>query len=220
MEVSHGRPSASVSTTTSRARAPIVLAIALALFVGLLVFLVASSLSARTAPEFDPTPPGRIRPLATGDWEDTLTLDARDERAWRFVTLADGAVLDAQRPSAWDLAARRHHIIARGDVADLGNTPFDSVTYAPSHGFEPTIAATDTTNAATWHWYRYGMLSHLLEPNGHVFAVRTADARYYKFEILSYYCRGLEAGCVTLRVAPLAGPLAGPRAGPRAAPIP
>ncbi|MEX2151810.1 MAG: hypothetical protein WD825_00630, partial [Gemmatimonadaceae bacterium] len=62
------------------------------------------------------------------------------------------------------------------------------------------------SNAAIGRWYRYSMLSHLLEPNGHLFAVRTGDGRDYKVQVLSYYCRGLDAGCLTVRYARLAPP--------------
>lgn len=48
-------------------------------------------------------------------------------------------------------------------------------------------------------WYSYGALSHLLEPAGRVFAIPTGGGKVARVEILSYYCPGLEAGCLTLR---------------------
>ena len=54
-------------------------------------------------------------------------------------------------------------------------------------------------NDALRRWYRYGFFSHLLTPAGNVYAIRTADLRYAKLEILSYYCPGPVAGCLTFR---------------------
>lgn len=194
-----------------RERATIVLAAALALFVSILGYLIVSSLSTRSAAEFAPTAPGRGLKGATGRTEDgqgvdTLTLDARDEKQWRFATLREGAVLLPPDTSGWELATRRHHIIASGGLADLGAVHFDSVSRAPADGYQSNTVGSDTTNAATNHWYRYGMMSHLLEPNGHVFSLRTTDGRHFKLEVVSYYCPGLQAGCLTIRYAALPGP--------------
>jgi hypothetical protein len=108
-------------------------------------------------------------------------------------------------PSEWDLSFRRHWVGANGGegfagaagVADLGAVPFDSVPAAPPSGYETT--ADDTVSAAFEDWYDYSWTSHLLTPAGRVWAVRTADGRYAKVEILSYYCPGAVAGCMTFR---------------------
>ncbi|MEO6445143.1 MAG: HmuY family protein [Gemmatimonadaceae bacterium] len=194
-----------------RERATIVLAVALALFVSVLGYLIVSSLGTRSAAEFAPTTPGRALHAAAvranhARGVDTLTLDARDEKQWRFATLREGVVLLTPDTAGWELATRRHHIIASGGLADLGAVHFDSVSRAPANGYQANTVSSDTTNAATNHWYRYGMLSHLLEPNGHVFALRTSDGGYFKFDVLSYYCPGLQAGCLTIRFAALPSP--------------
>ena len=46
----------------------------------------------------------------------------------------------------------------------------------------------------------------LLEAKAHVYALRTRQGRTWKVQVLSYYCPGLRAGCLTIRYAPLAGP--------------
>jgi hypothetical protein len=38
-----------------------------------------------------------------------------------------------------------------------------------------------------------------VKPSPRVYALRTADGRYAKLEILSYYCPGAMPGCVTFR---------------------
>jgi len=189
-----------------RTRATAALVTVFTLFVAAMGYLVASSLSGRSAPEFDPTPPGRARLGGASRDVDTLTIDARDASTWHFVTLTAHALLTPPDTTGWDLAVRRHRIIGSGLIADLGAIAFDSVTRAPRTGHVANHAGRDTSNAAIARWYRYSMLSHLLEPNGHLFAVRTTDGRDFKVEVLSYYCRGLEAGCLTIRYAPLAPP--------------
>jgi hypothetical protein len=47
------------------------------------------------------------------------------------------------------------------------------------------------------------LVTHLLAPSGHVYALRARDGRFWKLEVLGYYCPGLTPGCVTLRYAPL-----------------
>jgi HmuY protein len=38
----------------------------------------------------------------------------------------------------------------------------------------------------------------LLEPDPVTFVLRTADGRYAKLRVLSYYCPGPEPGCLTI----------------------
>jgi hypothetical protein len=60
-------------------------------------------------------------------------------------------------------------------------------------------ARSDSTNAAIERWYDYSWTSHVLRPRPRVWAVRTADGRHAKLEILSYYCPGATPGCPTFR---------------------
>jgi len=193
----------------TRARAPVVLLAGFALFALAMGYLVATSLVARTALEFDPTPPSIADSASTSAPRasratDTLTIDARDGRTWRFASLRSARVLAPGDTAGWDIAVRRHRIIANGTLADAGAMPFDDVSTLPTVEFVANTLGSDSSNTATNRWYRYGMLSHLLEPNGHTFVLRATDGRYVKFEVLSYYCRGLEAGCLTIRAASLA----------------
>lgn len=148
------------------------------------------------------------RPAPVGD---TLvgpaeyTLDATDDRRWTYFDFSRNAVVEDPGPLDWDLAVRRFHVIAnggpgfagRGGIADLGPAAFDTVRTAPDTGYALTDA--DSVNPATRRWYRYGYSSHLLEPDGRVFAVRTADGRYAKVAIVSYYCGEARAACLTFR---------------------
>ena len=128
---------------------------------------------------------------------DTLTVDARDETRWRYVSLASGAPVGST--DRWDLAIRRFTLVPAGAAVDLGAVPFDEVRSIPSGPWTPTAFGSEMANDALRRWYRYGFFSHLLTPAGKVYAIRTADRRYAKLEILSYYCPGPVAGCLTFR---------------------
>lgn len=170
-----------------------------AAFVLAIAYIVAAAITRRAQPVFDPSPIV-AHPIAAGSIVvDTLTIDARHERYWRFIDLDRRSEVEPPDTAGWDLAIRRFHIIASGGILDLGKPVFDSVSGAPDTGYVPNRTASDTINPAINHWYRYGYLSHLLQPSGHVYAIRTADGTRALLEVLSYYCPGVEAGCVTVR---------------------
>jgi hypothetical protein len=160
--------------------------IVFAAFLAVIVYIVASSVTRRTAPTFAPTVQAR---------GDTLTVDATDADRWRYVSLTRGRVLPPPDTVGWEIAVRRYNLIANGDVVDLGPALFDTVHGAAGTG--------EANSSAIPRWYRYSLLTHLLESNGHVYVVRAGGGPLYKVQILSYYCPGLTAGCVTIRFAPL-----------------
>jgi hypothetical protein len=139
------------------------LLIGFGIFVAAMGYLVAASLTRRVAPTFAPTM------VARGD---TLTVDATDGAAWRYVSLERGRVLTVPDTLEWDLAVRRYNVRVRGR-GELGK------------------------------WYRYSLLTHLLEPKSQSYVVRPVGGRAFKLEIVSYYCPGLTAGCMTLTYVPL-----------------
>src|SRR5581483_1747917 len=122
-----------------------------------------------------------------------------------------GSVVDGTNATGWDLAFRRFQIIANGGrgfdgrfaghagIVDLGAVRFDDVTTVPADGYQENEGVPDPKNPAIAGWYSYGFLSHVLSPKPHVWAVRTADGRYAKLELLAYYCPGSQPGCVTFR---------------------
>ena len=171
----------------------------------LAVVFVASSLRRPELPTFAPTP-GNPEEVGDALSPPTLyTVDARDPDRWRYFDFSRGSVVEAPGPLAWDLAFRRTRIAAnggpgfggRGGIVELGDVPFDSVRAVPDTGYVPTAA--DTANAAVESWYDYSMMSHVLTPWPRSYAVRTADGRYAKMEIVGYYCPDASAGCLTFR---------------------
>lgn len=189
--------------------APLPLLILFGAFLAAIVYLVAASLTRRSAPVFSVSPRTRTR---SANWQrvgDTLTIDATDGDRWRYVSLTQGRVLALPDTSGWELGVQRYRVITppNGAIADVGLKSFDLLR--PADGakgatFVSTTFGEHPENVAIEHWYRYNLLTHLLEPNGHVFVIRTPEQTRWKVVVLSYYCPGLVAGCLTLRYAPVA----------------
>ena len=173
-------------TGKSEGRPPLPLLIGFGVFLVAMAYLLTASFTRRTAPTFAPAATAR---------GDTLTIDATDGARWQYVSLTSARVLSAPDTAGWELAVRRYNLIAAGDAVDLGPAAFDSLRDAPTGR-----AAADS---AITRWYQYSFLTHLLESKRHVYAVRTSRGTYFKVQVLSYYCPGLTAGCVTVRYAPL-----------------
>lgn len=180
---------------------PPVLVLALGLaFLLLMASLVIGSLA---SPEFPPYVPTTPAPALIGDslvGPAVYTIDASRPDRWQRFAFTRNALVDS---GAWDLAFRRTHVVAGPGVGlrDLGRVPFDSLGDLPAGGYLVVAVAGDTSHPAIGKWYEYNYLTHLLRPKGHVYAVRTADGRYAKLEILSYYCAVVGTGCVTFRYA-------------------
>ena len=185
--------------------APLPLLVVFGLFLAAIAYLVASSLTRRTAPVYSISPHERAR---AAQWEtvgDTLTIDGTDGDRWQYVSLARGQVLTPPDTSGWDIAVQRYRMITppSGAIADLGRVPFERTRGTSAAAFvSTTTSGQHPANAAIDHWYRYNLLTHLLESNGHLFAVRSPGAAW-KLAVVSYYCPKLVAGCLTIRYAPL-----------------
>jgi hypothetical protein len=175
---------------------PIPLIAGFGLFVVAIVYLVAASFSRRAAPVFAPSPAERVRAAGWERTGDTLTIDATDSERWRYVSLTLGRVLTPPDTGAWELAIQRYRLRAPGSIQDLGD-----VRFATANAASPTTSHPAARSSNLDHWYRYNLLTHLLEPSGHVYAVRAGD-KLWKLAIVSYYCPGLTAGCLTVAYAP------------------
>ena len=175
--------------------------------VAVAVVLVTTTLRAPEVVSYPPTPPAPVDVGARRVGPITVTVDASAPDEWTFFDFSHGSVVKSPRPKEWDLAFQRHRIIANGGpglageagVVRLPGAHFDSVGVAPETGYVVAGEAVDSVNSALERWYDYSWTSHVLEPKPAVYALRTADGRYAKFEILGYYCPGARAGCVTIR---------------------
>ena len=176
---------------------PIPLVVVFVAFVVTIAYIVAASMTRRSAPAYAVSPPNRTR---AANWErvgDTLTVDASDGDRWTYVSLTDGRALPLPDTAGWDLAVQRYRIKAKHVVADQGPIPFESVR---GRGTRSVMIPPDMPFD---HWYRYNMLTHLLEPKGNMYVTTSDQGRAWKVAILSYYCPGLVAGCLTIRYAPI-----------------
>lgn len=190
--------------TLTRPRGTVVAVVAV---VVVAVTLVGLSLRAPAVPMYSPTPASprdtgraRVGPVL-------YTIDATAQDEWRYFSFRLGSAVQSPGAKDWDLGFRRYQIIANGGrefvgqagIVDLGEVPFAEVKAVPETGYQMTESGADPRNPAIVAWYGYGYFSHVLTPKPHVWAVRTADGRYAKMEIVSYYCVGSQPGCVTLR---------------------
>lgn len=170
---------------------------------------VVGSLRRPEPPSFAPggPPPHEVGDSLVGPR--VYTVDARTEQEWRWFDFSRGSAVESPGPRDWDLGFRRHDILVNGGEGFAGDggaialeaVAFDSLEQVPEAGYVQSQAGRDSTNPALEEWYDYGFTSHLLEPKPAVYAIRTADGRYAKLEILSYYCPGAVSGCLTFRYA-------------------
>ena len=189
-------------------RVPVGLAAASAFFLAVLAYILASSFA---RPEMVAYAPSPVEPRSVGDSliTETYTIDARDPEVWVFFDLSAASTVRDPNPRGWDLAVRRHRLVVNGGprfagfagVQEAADMVWEQVREAPPDGYVMTQGSLDSepTNAALEDWYRYSFLAHTLESRGHTHLIRTAEGRYAKFRILSYYCPGPEAGCLTIQ---------------------
>jgi len=184
----------------------VALSVASALLIAAVLFVMESLES----PELEWYAVSALDPVEVGDslvGPSVYTVDARRDR-FAYFDFSTGSAVDGEpEPLGWDLAFRRFTIIAnggpglsgQGGIRDLGEVPLDSVTVVPTDGYAVNEGSAELANPAIARWYTYSWTSHILKPKPNAFVVRTADGRYAVFQILSYYCPGATAGCITIR---------------------
>jgi hypothetical protein len=158
------------------------------------VVFIAIAMTRPEPPSF--APHAHAVPLdSAGGWK-RLTVDASNDRAWRFVSLRTDSVLDRPARLDWDIAVRRFNIATNGGggFAGQGAAGVDSLI----------VTSSDTARSGFGKWYDYSFTSHLLTPRQLTYRVRAADGTLYSLRILSYYCPGAQPGCLTIAYQPLA----------------
>jgi hypothetical protein len=189
-------------------RLPVWLYVAAAVFLVIVGVLVASSLLRPDVAMYAPTSFVE-RPAGGRLVRDTVTLDARHPSDWQFFDFDRQTTVGAT-DGDWDLAARRFHIVVNGGDS-FGGTggalalarPWETVDEAPADGYEGTRGElwNEATNPVIARWYEYSFFAHTLEPLPFTYVIRTADGRYAKIRILSYYCPEAMTGCLTFEYA-------------------
>ena len=114
---------------------PVALYAGFGLFLVVIAFLVASSVSKRDVPSFAASPLSRVR---TADWArtgDTITIDASDDGRWRLVSFSKGTVVARGDASDWTIGVERYRVMVNGEAADAGSASFDAVSIPNSSAF-------------------------------------------------------------------------------------
>lgn len=143
------------------------------------------------------------RPASTPAVVTVADLDARGEDGhYTFYSLRDGAVVPAADSASakWDLAFKSTTILVNGGtsgpgeggVVVLDDTSFAAVAEAPPSEAFVVDQGTDRMETAIRGgagngWYDYDFATGIVSPRPVVLAVRTADGRYAKVQIDSYY---------------------------------
>ncbi len=139
------------------------------------------------------------------------TVNASSEKEYVYFNLRSGKVVKIHDPSSleWDLAFRRSKVITNGGASsklgkagliDLGTLEFDKVTEVPKSNYVLDVnTRTDTENPAILKPYNYNYLTHKLKAKKNVYAARTADSKFAKFQFLDFYCDNKEVGCIKIR---------------------
>ena len=139
------------------------------------------------------------------------TVNASSEKEYVYFSLQSGKVIKIHDPSSleWDLAFRRSKVITNGGASsrlgkagliDLGPVGFDTVTEVPKDNYMLDVSTrTDTENPVILKPYNYNYLTHKLKPKKNVYAARTADSKFAKFQFMDFYCENKEVGCITIR---------------------
>lgn len=161
---------------------------------------------------YRPTPPRPVETVEHLTGPTRYTIDARSENVWIYFDFSRGAVVPVLDPKqdAWDLAFKRYVMRTNGgrsnpagqgavlkvqarDFAVVAQVPDDVEFQADVHPknrlhpFNPVLEK----------WYNYSYLANVLAPKPEVYVVRTQDGKYAKIRLLSYYCTGNVAGCMT-----------------------
>ena len=139
------------------------------------------------------------------------TLNASSEKDYVYFDFSSGKpvrILDSSSLE-WDLAFRRGKVISNGGAStrlgkagllDLGVVDFDIVAEVPMDNYIQDVAAkTETENPVLIKWYNYNYFTHKLTAKKNIYAVRTANGKFAKFQFLNFYCDNKEAGCVKIR---------------------
>lgn len=189
--------------------------ISLGLVISLGILLLVGVLPFPSPEKESPYRPTVPKPEEVGErlTETTIyTIEAASREKWAYFDFSRGAVVEVRERSSldWDLAFQRHRILSNGGatnpagragVLSLGKVDFRAVTTAPESGYIADTGAGPggmTNNDGLARWYDYRLLTHTLKSKGEVYIIRTADHKYAKMRILSYYCEGKRPGCVTI----------------------
>ena len=161
---------------------------------------------------YSPTAPRPVESVEHLTEPTVYTVDARSDNVWVYFDFSRAAVVPVLDPKTdgWDLAFKRYVVRSNGgrsnpggqgavlklsgrDLAAVSRVPEDLEFQADAHPKNRL----HPFNPALEKWYNYSYLANVLAPKPEIYVVRTQDGKYAKIRMLSYYCTGNVAGCMT-----------------------
>ena len=112
-----------------------------------------------------------------------------------LATGKDAAAEDA-KTTKWDLAFSKTTIVVNGGTSGPGQggaivleKSFDQVTEAPKEGYKTDGESGNAIPGGSGNsWYKYDMIVHAILPIvGRTIVLKTAEGKFAKVEIISYY---------------------------------
>ena len=126
--------------------------------------------------------------------------DTASAGRYTFYSLRDSALVAStdSNSTKWDIALKGTMILTNSGVSGpgqgggivLAGVDFDTLSQAPASGYGRDTSATQLAikTGSGNGWYNYNFATNIITPiPGRVIAVRTADGKYAKVEILNYY---------------------------------
>lgn len=161
---------------------------------------------------YSPTAPRPVESVEHLTEPTVYTIDARSDNVWIYFDFSRAAVVPVLDPKTddWDLAFKRYVVrtnggrsnpTGQGAVLKVGGRDFTAVPRVPEGPeFQADVHPKNRLhpfNPALEKWYNYSYLANVLAPKPEIYVIRTQDGKYAKLRMLSYYCTGNVAGCMT-----------------------
>jgi len=129
-----------------------------------------------------------------------IPADTGSVAKYTYFSLRDSSIITGSDTATvkWDLAFAATTIRTnsgtsgpgQGGAIVLSGTDFDTVSQAMASGYSVDTSATKLaiTTGSDKGWYHYDFATNIITPiAGRVLIIRTADGRYAKMQIVSYY---------------------------------
>ena len=150
---------------------------------------------------------------------DEIVVDASSSTDWVYFSFSKGTVVEIENPSEsanWDLGLRRYHFStnsgtsgnAQGGALDMGDLTWNDVVEAPANGYvvDDSLAyeghsGTEmySVNPVLETWAERVGMPPTFVPSDHVFVVKTADGKFVKLWLKSYYNDEGTSGHITFQ---------------------
>lgn len=140
--------------------------------------------------------PNEIESIVVKD----LDTDTTGGRTWSYFSFRENKTISHEDSATtkWDIAFNRTNIMCNSGVRGPGNgaillltgVDFVSLIEAPETGYfsEDQLSPLAISKSNAERWYSYNQDTHIITPiPGVVIIVKTADGKYVKMRIVSYY---------------------------------